>query len=93
LHDRSKAIDSYEQALTIAQELRDRRAEGNAFANLGLVHGELGDRDKARACWLSALRIYEEIEDPNAMRVRDWLDKMGPREIGWLHESGKLNGE
>ena len=61
-----KAIDFYQQALTISQEIGDRRNEGNWLANMGLDYKQLGDETRAREMWERALAIFEAIEDPNA---------------------------
>jgi len=70
------AIEYYEQALAIAREIGDRRGEGQRLGNLGLAYKSLGDLARARQLWEQALRIYEAIEDPNAERVRGWLDEL-----------------
>jgi len=69
-----RAIEYCEQALSVAREIGDRRMEGNALANLGLLAKGQGDLARARQLWEQALDIYEAIEDPNAERVRGWLD-------------------
>ena len=71
-----RAIEYYEQALTVAREIGDRRGEGNQLANLGILAKEQGDLARARQLWEQALKIYEAIEDPNAERVRGWLDEL-----------------
>jgi len=76
LGETRRAIEYYEQALAIAREIGDRRMEGNALANLGLLAKGQGDLARARQLWEQALDIYETIEDPNAERVRGWLDEL-----------------
>ena len=71
-----RAIEYCEQALSVAREIGDRRMEGNALANLGLLAKGQGDLARARQLWEQALDIYEAIEDPNAERVRGWLDEL-----------------
>ena len=65
-----KAIEFYEQPLTIAREIGDRRGEGIALWNMALALEELGDRAQAIACAEASLKIREEIEDPFAPQVR-----------------------
>jgi len=77
LRDTRRAIEYHEQALAIHRELGDRQGEGNALANMGLAHKELADQEQARLCWQAALEIYTAIEDPNADKVRRWLDELG----------------
>jgi len=71
-----RAIEHYEQALEIAREIGDQRIEGNQLGNLGVVYKDLGDLARARELGGQALRIFEDIEDPNAERVRGWLDEL-----------------
>ena len=70
LGDAKKAIEFYEQHLVIAREIGDRRGEGNALFNLSLSLDKLGQRAEAIDCARSALKIYEQIESPNAEQVR-----------------------
>ena len=76
LGETRRAIEYYEQALTVAREIGDRRGEGADLANMGLLAKEQGDLARARQLWEQALKIYEAIEDPNAKRVRGWLDEL-----------------
>ena len=71
-----RAIEYCEQALSVAREIGDRRMEGNALANLGLLAEGQGELAHARELWEQALRIFEAIEDPNAERVRGWLKEL-----------------
>ena len=58
-----KAIDYYEQRLVIAREIGDRRGEGNALGNLGIVYKNLRETDKAIEHHGQALVISREIGD------------------------------
>ncbi len=59
-----------EAAVKAAREIGDRRGEGNALGNLGLAYKNLGEPRRAIELHEQALRIFEEIEDPNAEKVR-----------------------
>ena len=72
-----RAIEYYQQHLEIARETGDRRGEGNALWNRALTHDKLGRRDEAIADAELSLKIREEIEDPNADRVRRALANWG----------------
>ncbi len=72
-----RAIESYEQRLAIARETGDRRGEGNALFNMGLALDNLGERAKAIEHARGSLAIFEQIEDPNAGKVRRQLEKWG----------------
>jgi tetratricopeptide (TPR) repeat protein len=71
-----RAIEYYEQQLTITREIGDRRNEGIALWNTGLALDELGKRTDAVASAEAALQVLEEVEDPITGIVRkklaDW---------------------
>ena len=69
-----RAIEYYEQQLAIAREIGDRRGEGNALWNMSLALDKLGERAKAIENAEAALKIYDQIESPNAERVRKQLE-------------------
>jgi tetratricopeptide (TPR) repeat protein len=75
LGETRRAIELYEQSLVIKREIGDRRGEGNALFNMSLALHNLGNRAQASAHAEAALGIYEQIEDPNAARVRRQLEE------------------
>ena len=77
LGETRRAIESYEQRLAIAHETGDRRGEGNALFNMGMALDKLGERAKAIEHARGALAILEQIEDPNAGKVRRQLEEWG----------------
>ncbi|VXD13575.1 hypothetical protein PL8927_270041 [Planktothrix serta PCC 8927] len=58
-----QALQSWQQALTIYQEIGDRQGEGNALNRLGLAYGSLGQNQQAIDYHQQALTIYQEIGD------------------------------
>ncbi|MDX6270513.1 MAG: hypothetical protein QOD28_1736 [Acidobacteriota bacterium] len=76
LGETRRAIEFYEQRLDIAHRIGDRRGEGNALGNLGVAYAKLGETGKAVKCMETALRIFIEIESPNANIVRGWLEEL-----------------
>ena len=68
-----KAIASYEQALAIAREIGDLRAEGAQTGNLGNACRALGEVDKAIEHTRAALEIDEDIKDPRAEQAHRQL--------------------
>jgi len=68
-----RAIQFHEQHLTIARELGDRRGEGTVLWNMSLSLDQLGQRAKAIQYAEQSLTILEQIENPNAARVRAQL--------------------
>ncbi|MCK1480744.1 tetratricopeptide repeat protein [Bradyrhizobium sp. 197] len=61
LGETRKAIEHYEQVLTIAREIGDRRGAGNVFLNLARVYADLGENRKAMGHYEQALAISREI--------------------------------
>ena len=55
------AKTNYEQALSIAQQVGDRRWEGNARCNLGLIEYVQGHFDRAGAQFKAASTIAQEV--------------------------------
>ena len=60
---RLAAIQFYEQCLTIAREVGDRRSEGNALGNLGSAYKSLGETRRAIQFYEQQLAIVREIGD------------------------------
>ena len=73
LNETRRAAECYEQAVVLARETGDRRSKGIGLWNLSLALDRLGDRPQAVANAEAALRIFEQIEDPNASKVRQQL--------------------
>jgi tetratricopeptide (TPR) repeat protein len=53
----------YEKQLEITRQIRDRRGEGNALGNLGVVFKEIGDLSQAIRFYEQALIIDRELGD------------------------------
>jgi len=66
LGNRRRAIDCYERSLDLSRALGDRFNEADTLSTLGDVHDGAGDKTAARRAWTHALRIFEEIEHPDA---------------------------
>ncbi len=77
LGETRRAIEFYEQQLAITREIGDRRGEGNALWNMGLALDKLGERAQAIAHAQAALKIFEQIEGPEADKVRKKLAEWG----------------
>ncbi|MBE0524362.1 MAG: tetratricopeptide repeat protein [Methanosarcinales archaeon] len=70
-----KAIEYLEQALVIAQEIGDRRGEGNRLGNLGNAYRNLGQVEKAIEYYQKALVIDLEIGNRRGEGI--WLGNLG----------------
>ena len=71
-----RAIQYYQQALAISQKIGDLRGEGNHLGNLGSAYYSQGQVEQTRQYMEQALRIFEEIESPNAEKVRERLESL-----------------
>ncbi|MBD2607061.1 tetratricopeptide repeat protein [Scytonema hofmannii FACHB-248] len=59
------ALKSWEQALIIYREIKDRQGEGNALRSLGIAYKSLGNYVKAIDYQQQSLAIAREIKDRN----------------------------
>ncbi|GJD19276.1 hypothetical protein RIVM261_042320 [Rivularia sp. IAM M-261] len=59
----SAALQSWQQALLIYHEIKDRQGEGKTLGNLGLAYHFLGDYRKAIEYYQQSLPILREIKD------------------------------
>ncbi len=75
LGDKRKAVELYDQTLVLASEIGDRRGEGSALFNSAATLHTLGERSAAISRAKAALKIFENIEEPNASKVRATLAK------------------
>ncbi|MCG7850854.1 MAG: tetratricopeptide repeat protein [ANME-2 cluster archaeon] len=66
-----KAIDYYQKALAITQEIGDRRGEGYQYMYLGYAYSVLGQIEKAIDYYKQALVIGKEVKDP---RIIDYCE-------------------
>jgi tetratricopeptide (TPR) repeat protein len=63
------AFQSWQQALTIYRELKDRKGEGVSLGNLGVVYSALGNYAKAIEFYEQRLAIAREIKDREGERI------------------------
>jgi predicted ATPase/DNA-binding CsgD family transcriptional regulator len=67
--DFAGAMRWHEQALTLARELGDRRAEAQALNNLGVQAMELGDNGRAAGYFDASLAAARALAEPRATMV------------------------
>ncbi|MCZ8200503.1 tetratricopeptide repeat protein [Microcystis sp. LE19-55.1A] len=58
-----EALQSWEQALQIYREIKNRQGEANSLGNLGIAYGSLGQYQKAIEFYQQSLTIAKEIGD------------------------------
>ncbi len=92
-HYRRKAIEYYEKAIEIAQEIIDRRNEGIWFGNLGNVYLDLGEGRKAIEYYEKALKIAQEIGDKRSEnKWRGILEMLTGLKVFSVSEFSELTG-
>ncbi len=67
------AFDDLGKALAVCREIGDRHSEAVALKTLGHVHHAAGELSSARRHWRAALVIFDELDDPEAGKVREQL--------------------
>jgi tetratricopeptide (TPR) repeat protein len=70
LGDHARAVDSYRQALALFRAVRAQLPEADTLYRLGDAHHALGASSWARDAWRTALVILDELDHPNAGRIR-----------------------
>jgi len=82
LGNHTRAIENYQMQIEIAHGAGNRRGEGNALYNWAVEQVKLGEIGEAIEKGEAALKIYEQIEDPNAEKVRqalaEWRSQQTP---------------
>ena len=58
-----EAIESWQKALTIYQEIGDRRGEAYSLGNLGIAYNSLSQHEKAIEFLEQVLSIFQEMGD------------------------------
>lgn len=78
-----KALEYYQQHINIAVETGERRGEGGIHWNMADTYATLGRMTEAVTAGERALKIFEEIRDPDAAMVRtalaEWRAAAGER--------------
>ena len=69
------AFQSWQQALTIYREIKDRLGEGNALGNLGNAYDSLGKYDKAIEFQLQSLANLRNMIDIYSQRRQSFFLK------------------
>jgi DNA-binding SARP family transcriptional activator len=72
-----EAVACYERALGIAREIGDRWVEAAILTHIGDTRHAAGDLPQAREAWQQALGILDDIQHPDADRVRAKLASVG----------------
>jgi tetratricopeptide (TPR) repeat protein/DNA-binding XRE family transcriptional regulator len=75
----AEALHCFETSLDLLRESVDRYVEAQVRMHQGEAHLGAGDREAARAAWVRALTILEDLADPLAEDVRARLDQLPPR--------------
>jgi tetratricopeptide (TPR) repeat protein len=80
-----RAVEAFEDALRYYTPLRDPLNDAKTQANLGLAREDLGDQDRALACWRKAVQDFRQMgEFDISESVSAWLRRAeaGPGQSG-----------
>jgi len=72
-----EAADCYERALSIFQAVVDRWGEADTLTNLGDIRRAVGELPQARQAWQQALAILDDLQHPDAAKIRAKLTSIG----------------
>jgi|GEM_PF-4150091 len=73
-----EAITAHQKAGDIFREVGDHYGHAQTLVNLGRVHAELDDPDRARRAWADAIGLYSAVgADDEAARVRQQIAIVG----------------
>jgi tetratricopeptide (TPR) repeat protein len=75
-----EAAACYERALSIFQAVGDRWGEADTPTNLGDIRRAAGELPRAREAWQQALAILDDLQHPDAAKVRAKLASMAPNQ-------------
>ena len=76
--DFAEAAACYEHALTAFRAVGDRWGEADTLTNLGDIRHAIGELPPAREAWQQAIAILDNLQHPDAARVRAKLARMDP---------------
>ncbi len=63
LGNQAQALDGFQKALLLYQELRDPKGTANSLRGLGIVHDSLGNYEKAMECFVENYQIHQSQGD------------------------------
>ena len=75
--DFAEAAACYERALSIFRAVGDRWGEADTLTNLGDIRHAAGELPQAREAWQQALAILDDLQHPDAAKVRAKLATAG----------------
>jgi DNA-binding SARP family transcriptional activator/tetratricopeptide (TPR) repeat protein len=76
--DLGEAAACYEHALSIFRTVDDRWGEADTLTNLGDIRRAVGELLEAREAWQQALAILDDLQHPDAAKVRAKLASIDP---------------
>ena len=75
------AIACYRNALDLYRAVGERYGEGETLAHLGDTHDVAGESDSARSRWQQALTIFDELDHPDAEKIRARLHRLAEPDV------------
>jgi tetratricopeptide (TPR) repeat protein len=87
------ALTSYQHALTLFHDLGDRYEEATTLTHLGDTHHSTGNHHAAHDAWQQALTILDELNHPDADKVRTKLAGLDTSTVEPADQDTHRNGE
>jgi tetratricopeptide (TPR) repeat protein len=81
----TQAIRCYDLSVEAFGDADDAHHRAQAFTHLGDAHQDSGSTSAARRAWRQALTILEDLQHPDAERLRSRLSQSGEARIGVSH--------
>jgi tetratricopeptide (TPR) repeat protein len=79
LGDHARSVDSYRHALALFRDVRAQLPQADTLHHLGDAHHAQGQSAPAREAWQAALVILDELDHPDAGRIRSKIAEVsGP---------------
>jgi tetratricopeptide (TPR) repeat protein len=87
LGEHRQAIECYHHALDLSRKTRQRYEQAGTLTRLGDTHDATGDHDAARHAWEQAQTLLDDLQHPDAEKVRQKLreasNRVGPDTSGF----------
>jgi tetratricopeptide (TPR) repeat protein len=69
-----KALEMFEKALAIHEEVGGKQGMAKIYGNMGIIHETRGDLDRACSYWQKSLDIFISISAKDKIdQVNEWI--------------------
>ena len=75
-NDLDKALALQNRALELSELIAYKEGMATAYANLGEIYQTQNEKIKARICWQKSIKLFNQLDMPEARAVQSWLDAL-----------------